>query len=573
MSAMGTQTETRPGLTISLRFTTGRCVTTSVSSRYEPEWPPHPGRVFMAMAAAFFESEGTEEEKQSERQALNWLAAQDNAPEIRAVEAPRRSEYTCYVPVNDNVTPNKAMLQSAPGLPRSRQPRMFPTVVPEGGDDCFPHVQLIWDCGAVSETYFEAIDRICRNVIRVGHSSSLVMAWANDFINEDAGALHRWVQTPTAAALSCRIATTGELDRLQAACRAEQIDQFAELTTRILDSSGKAKLAAKVEFEEAFGEPFKQSLRPPEPLPPTISSWHGYSRQRPQAAPTVANAYFERELLIFEIVDGPSLNIERTLNLTRALRDAAMSACPIQPPPSWLSGHEEDGSPATSPHAAFACLPFAGSKWADGHIIGLAMAMPKGISVEERGECLAPLIVNQHTGDLQDVRFQLWGKDLPDLILRLCTQPSPPTTLANETWTKPSKTWASVTPVVLDKFPKQSMIEDHNQWHADVCRIISLSCERAGLPVPVQIGVNTTALHRGIPRAIAKTRRTGKEPNPTAPLGDGFPPLSLRKSQPPKPQVHVCLEFDEQVSGPVLIGAGRFTGYGLCLPKKSTLSE
>ena len=70
-----TQTQTKSGLTISLRFTTGRCVTTSVSSRDEPEWPPHPGRVFMAMAAAFFESEEADEEKQSEREALNLKQA------------------------------------------------------------------------------------------------------------------------------------------------------------------------------------------------------------------------------------------------------------------------------------------------------------------------------------------------------------------------------------------------------------------------------------------------------------------------------------------------------------------
>lgn len=567
-TATPTATEAKPGLMISLRFTTGRCVTTSVSSRDEPEWPPHPGRVFMAMAAAFFESEGTEQEKQAEREALNWLAGQSNAPGIRAVEAPNRSAFTCYVPVNDNPTPNKAMLQSAPGMPRSRQPRMFPTVVPEGDDDSLPHVQLIWECGEVPEDHFEAIDRICRNVIRVGHSSSLVMAWASRHIDEDSGDLRRWVPTSGTASLSCRIPTAGELDRLQSACRAEKIDKFAELATTILESTGKAKSTAKAEFEAEFGEPFKQSLRPPEPLSPTISSWQGYNQQQlPEASP-VENDYFDRELLIFEILEGPSLNIERTLNLTRALRDAAMSACPIQPPLSWLSGHQEDGKPATSPHAAFVCLPFAGSKWADGHIMGLAMAMPKGVSAEERGQCLGPLIVNQETGDTQDLHFKLWGKGLPDLVLRLCSQPSPPTTLNNETWTKPSKIWASVTPVVLDKFPKQSMTQNRDLWQAEVCQIIELSCERAGLPIPVQIGINTTAWHRGIPRATAKTRRSGRGQNATAPLGEGFPSLSSRKDLPPKPQIHVCLEFAEPVTGPVLIGSGRFAGYGLCLPKQ-----
>lgn len=163
--------------------------------------------------------------------------------------------------------------------------------------------------------------------------------------------------------------------------------------------------------------------------------------------------------------------------------------------------------------------------------------------------------------------FQVVGKDLPDLVLRLCTQPSPPTTLNNETWTKPSRVWASVTPVVLDKFPKQSMTQNHNLWQAEVCQIIALSCERAGLPVPIHVGINTTAWHRGISLATAKTRRFGSGQKATSPLGDGFPTLSSRKDLPPKPQIHVCLEFAEPVAGPVLIGSGRFVGYGLCLPK------
>ena len=31
-------------------------------------------------------------------------------------------------------------------------------------------------------------------------------------------------------------------------------------------------------------------------------------------------------------------------------------------------------------------------------------------------------------------------------------------------------------------------------------------------------------------------------------------------------QVHVIIEFDVEVEGPVLLGAGRYRGYGLCKP-------
>jgi len=553
--------ETQAGLLISIRFVTERCVATSVSSRDEPEWPPHPGRIFMAMAAAFFESEGTDKDKEAERNALDWLSSLVSAPEIRHCPATLRSEYTCYVPVNDNQTPNKAMLQSAPGMPRSRQPRTFPTVIPELNHDTEAHVQLVWNCGEVPIAHREAIDRICRNVIRVGHSSSLVMMWADGAI-PNSSQLDRFIPSDDSPQHVLRVATSGELGRLERSCQAGKIDLFADLAERISTLKGKEKTEAKAEFEKKFGEPFKQSLRPPEPLPPTIGFWQGYRRHLSEVPTFVENSYFERELLIFEVKEGPSLNVERVLGLTRALRNKAMSACPIQPPPEWLSGHAADGSSTTSPHAAFVALPFARSKWADGHIMGVAIALPKGISVEERGKCLAPLIVDQNSGELQEIDFRLWGRDLPDLVLRLCNQSSPPTTLKNETWTAPSYIWASVTPVVLDKFPKSSMQEERSNWQDEVRRIIATSCERAGLPIPTWIHVGTTAFHQGVGRATVKRRQHGSG----SALGDGFPPFAAAKDLALKPQLHVRLEFDQPVAGPVLIGAGRFAGYGLCLP-------
>lgn len=43
-------------LTLGIRYLTGYAVASNVAHRDEVEWPPHPGRVFMAMAAAHFET-------------------------------------------------------------------------------------------------------------------------------------------------------------------------------------------------------------------------------------------------------------------------------------------------------------------------------------------------------------------------------------------------------------------------------------------------------------------------------------------------------------------------------------
>ena len=57
------------GLTITVEFLTGRCVAAKVSDRDAAEWPPHFGRLFMALAAACFEMD----EDEHEVAALKWL--------------------------------------------------------------------------------------------------------------------------------------------------------------------------------------------------------------------------------------------------------------------------------------------------------------------------------------------------------------------------------------------------------------------------------------------------------------------------------------------------------------------
>src|SRR5688500_1173790 len=87
---------------LGIRYLTGYAVATDVSSREAAEWPPHPGRVFMAMAAAMFETG----EDAEERSALEWLEQQP-APTMKCSDADRRAVVTCYVPVNDSGAPVK----------------------------------------------------------------------------------------------------------------------------------------------------------------------------------------------------------------------------------------------------------------------------------------------------------------------------------------------------------------------------------------------------------------------------------------------------------------------------------
>jgi len=118
---------------------------------------------------------------------------------------------------------------------------------------------------------------------------------------------------------------------------------------------------------------------------------------------------------------------------------------------------------------------------------------------------------------------------------------SPPYTLRPETWTRPSRLWASVTPVVLHHYPKRNR-------PGDVERIVRDACETARLPSPRCVKAGPVSFHRG----AGHVRQV--------PLLESTPEGLCRY------QVHCLLEFSEEVKGPILVGRGRYRSYGLFLP-------
>src|SRR5688572_4332579 len=91
-------------LALAIRYICDWAAATSVSDRDAPEWPPHPDRIFMALAAAHFETD----RHAAERSALEWIADVLPPPSIAASLAERRTSVTTYVPVNDSQAPRLA---------------------------------------------------------------------------------------------------------------------------------------------------------------------------------------------------------------------------------------------------------------------------------------------------------------------------------------------------------------------------------------------------------------------------------------------------------------------------------
>jgi CRISPR-associated protein Csb2 len=552
---------------IGWEYLTGYAVATHPSSRDRAEWPPHPGRVFLALAAAYFETG----EERAEGDALRWLETL-RAPELLLPACDgvfERANVTAFVPVNDKAGPSAATLHSAPAVTRTRQARTFPRAW-VGHAPCY----MVWAKANGIEMHRPVLDRLCAKVSRIGHSSSLVRMWVAD--DADVAAGERWIVDDALATAHCRVVSANTLDSLPEQTNIARIEEHAQFAQRIKSCKGKALKAAKTEYEQRFGAKWKASAAPPPLLRPKLGIWRGYRpARRAERARATSHTIFDTDLLILSQSAGPQLPVVSTLATAAALRGAIMRHSGVQPAPAWVSGHESNGEHLQSTddgHLAIFPLPFVGHPHADGHLLGMGLAFPRSTTPQQRGRVLGPVLLAEG-GELRDVQLKLGRLGKWTLTKRDWSEPR--RALQSETWTAHPDgaiRWASVTPVVLDKFPKADRRNNQAEWTEEVCDIIAAACERIRLPRPVAVDIDTTSWHFGSPRAIQKQRPLRGRPRlaerTTTGWGEGFPYYPARGTNAPRPQIHVWLWFAEPVLGPVLLGAGRYRGYGLCMPVK-----
>lgn len=499
---------------IAVEYLCGWMAASDPASYDEPEWPPHPARVFMALAAAYFETrdDPPTAAQAAERRALEWVESA-GPPGLRVSAHEMREPVSVFVPVNDTKISSRTDAATASGktvraglglLPgrRSRQARTFPRAIPH--DDT---VWFAWSHAELDRELFEALDRLCRKVTRVGHSSSLVRMWAagGDEVPEPD-------LVPDAQTTSVRLRGTAP------------------------------------GLLEELGARYEAGLRP------TISIWHHYGDA--MSGPSFRASAFDPGLLVVGLKQGTERRPESTLPLSATgmiihhFRSAVIAAAP-EPVPESLSGHASDGGPSKRTHAAFIPLPFVSHRHADGHLLGLAIALPAGIpSVEAQVAQEALAALTSRPEDEDDPGRLVMGRLGRWRLEPVATGPVP-YSLRSETWTGPSALWASATPVVLDRFTERD---------DEKARVIATACERIGLPRPAEVRLSHVSALRGAP------------PSPE------FGPLPSSNHRPARPFTHAVLVFRDPeghplpVRGPVLVGAGRYRGYGLfrpLLPRKA----
>jgi CRISPR-associated protein Csb2 len=342
-----------------------------------------------------------------------------------------------------------------------------------------------------------------------------------------------------------RVPARGTLGYLEAAMNAEAIEKYDDLADKAERARGRERQRLRQEMAEQFPNGRPKWRRP------QLVHWQAYGRPLRKATDqTVLEGPFDENIIVLTKLDGPALGLESTLQLTRALRNRAMEGFGAEAP-EWLSGHDETGAVSQHPHVAFFPLPYVGFPHADGHVMGLGMAIPRelkgaeGSRDEELKRVLGPLFFDVQSGEEREIR--IWKKGVWEWTLGRERRERPPLTLQGANWTKPSRIWASVTPVVLHHYPKKR--------EGDIERIVREAFGSARLPEPELVAVGGVSVVQGVGHAMsAPVFREG---------GEKLCPY----------QTHAVVRFGQLVRGPVLVGRGRYRGYGLFRPLSGEEAE
>jgi len=555
---------------IRVELLTGKYVASAYNDRNEGEWPPHPSRLLSALLEVW----GATDQDARQWNALQWLESLP-PPRIRASEAYVRLTAPTFVPVNDTRVVSdprgararleraevalesasrvadqaasekarsevdgaktklisdsrkrasdtkystKAIESAQRILPdsRLRMPRTFPVMVPH-----VPSVTFVWTDDPTGEVR-TALEQLCARIIRLGHSSSLISAHLDLAVeNEGQHGCIEWLPRDDGEEM-LRVPETGQVSRLYDAFQRHQGVELRVLPT----------------------------------------GFQRYGRHPGVPVAETPRSCFRVDWMVFERVGGSRFPIIRVADIAEAFRRSILSHAE-DPIPEVLTGHKPDGQPTRKPHVAYVPLPYVASEFANGDILGVAIVMPSSITLEERRALHRAVGKWEQAGDAG--ADSLGDDDVPVLQLtlgragiywlrRVAFGESARTTLRSGSWCRPSRVWISATPVALDRNPGELHARDPKKRAAAFEKseeTVARSCEHIGLPRPDYVEVTRSTVLPG-----------GAKPR-------SFPSFPRDRAKHRRVLVNARIIFSEPVTGPVMLGAGRYAGLGLFRPVRT----
>jgi CRISPR-associated protein Csb2 len=494
-------------LALEVEFLTGVSVAATPNRREEPEWPPHPDRLFQALVAAWGRDENPDD---GERAALEWL--EELPIEGLVISAPigyRRDVASVYVPPNDSRTVGKpgdklprdltAAIRVLPEARKNRQPRAFPAVVPAADP---PLVRYIWRKADDLSKHRDALVRLAAEVTYVGHSHSLVRVAVIDGDDGSEMVNHAW--------------------------------------------SGGQPVALRMPHKNRLrhlSHQYERSKTGPRIVRPNPSL--AIKRVDAQSRPEPASTLFDSENIIVLADDGGFVPALAAFPLVaKRLRDALLKLAPEGAPiPALLSGHDVNRRPTSEPHLAMLPLADVGWNYSQGRLMGVALAWPRQVAEADRKAALKAIAAFLHS-ESTNAALLHFGRD-GSWRLVLAADPER-ASLRFERYARVARRWGTVLPMVLDRHPKDKPGEE-------LATIIATACINGGLPADAVEGLEIE-IHKYSPLRAAPSAREVEQT-----LADDSPYRG-------RPLRHVVLAFSRPIRGPLIIGAGRYRGLGLCLP-------
>jgi CRISPR-associated protein Csb2 len=284
-----------------------------------------------------------------------------------------------------------------------------------------------------------------------------------------------------------------------------------------------------------------------------------------RATPAVVPRVFSDQWVVLADDGGRAPDLRAAPLIARALRDAMMAKLGRKglEIPEWLSGHDEGGAPTKLPHLAILPLADVGWEFSEGRLMGCALVLPRVIAPEELDRVVAELVEDR--GNEEPTIELHYGSPAPWYLSPverpILSSLKPGRWLGSRLRgaSVPSALWTTATPIALDRYPKARDAAEGRL--AEIAGTLAQACRNVGLPEPSEILISAASSLRGAPPAYP---RRGAPPWQSWQL-----PQSLRGRY----LTHATLRFPAPVRGPILLGAGRYVGLGLCLPASEKSDE
>ncbi len=483
------------GIALEIEFLGGISYASNPRNRACTEWPPHPDRVFQSLVASWGRNEPQDAR---ETAALEWLEAQDYSMlRIDAAEGEDRDNVIVFVPPNDARTTSVTSKETARVLPemrKNRQQRFFPARVLGDGDAA--RVRYIWTNADGAAAHAPALARLAREVTYVGHSASLVRA---------------------------SVTTSADM-------ASEQCPYASE--AHVLRVPYRGRLA---ELRRAYA-----AHRPPTPSTVIVETAKSADALVPQGV------YDADDAIVLVDAGGWRPSTDAFPLVAKRMRDALLSCARDAgiAIPELVSGHTADGGVSQRNNLAILPLADVGGAFSDGGLKAIALIFPRDRDAQENKRALAIIRAFLHIGTpdvgglLHFGRFGSWTvspmirNDLQSYDLRR--------------YTKASTTWASVTPIAVDR---------HARKEAALYAVVAEMLQRAGVPAALiehaqaRVELTEASQFRGAPDNKSVRRA-----------------LSTDSPYRSKQLLHATVRLGGKFEGPLLVGAGRHRGLGLMRP-------